>query len=438
METAAYEGYARELDVLVRGVCKEPWGRTAGAVTAALDGQASIRLRELVPRQVRRDYGAFFTSGAAREAFARVLEEGRASSAQWWDPTCGAGDLLLAVTGQLPIEETSEATITAWSQLLRGTDLHQSFVSVARARLVLAVLQRHALRGDSLELPDHVLERAFSNLVVGDGLQELRTRLDFDGHIVLNPPFASVPVGRSCSWSTGQTSAAAVFAHEAAHSLGPTGRLTAILPDVLRSGSRYGAWREVMRDTLRLTRIERFGQFDAHADVDVFMLAAEAYAFGGTGQEPTWWPMGQGADTVATRFAVSVGSVVDNRDPHEGPESVFLTARDLPSDGQMPLPARRRRFAGRRIEPPFIVLRRTSRPGQGSGGRNRGVGVMVIGAAPVAVDNHLIVVKPLAGGVEACEELLERLSRPDLAQWLDERISCRHLTVRVVRDIPWT
>lgn len=63
--------------------------------------------------------------------------------------------------------------------------------------------------------------------------------------------------------------------------------------------------------------------------------------------------------------------------------------------------------------------------------------MLIEGEQPVAVDNHLIVAEPLTGGVARCRELLKVLDGPKVVHWLDERIRCRHLTVTVVRSLPW-
>lgn len=60
------------------------------------------------------------------------------------------------------------------------------------------------------------------------------------------------------------------------------------------------------------------------------------------------------------------------------------------------------------------------------------------GVQPLAVDNHLITAKPQNGGEVECKRLLEVLESPEVSRWLDERIRCRHLTVGVVRSLPWT
>jgi hypothetical protein len=129
--------------------------------------------------------------------------------------------------------------------------------------------------------------------------------------------------------------------------------------------------------------------------------------------------------------------VVDNRDPHEGRLRPYLTAYDLPATSEMSSPSRSRLFGGSTVEPPFVALRRTSRPGPGVGGRTRAAGVLVRGNRAVAVDNHVITIRPLDGTEEKCERLLRVLDSPEVDKWLDERIRCRHLTVGVVRAIPW-
>ena len=66
----------------------------------------------------------------------------------------------------------------------------------------------------------------------------------------------------------------------------------------------------------------------------------------------------------------------------------------------------------------------------------RAVGSIILGSNPVAVENHLIVVKPKRGGIKECEFLLNNLRNAQTKTWLDERIRCRHLTVGVLRELP--
>jgi hypothetical protein len=134
-----------------------------------------------------------------------------------------------------------------------------------------------------------------------------------------------------------------------------------------------------------------------------------------------------------TSRKLSVGTVVPHRDPHRGPWAPYIEARDLPLGGCFDANhAARRRHPGRRFEPPFVAIRRTSRPGQG---QPRALGVLVKGARPVLVENHLLVCRPRDARL-SCEALLELLSATQTSAWLDERIRCRHLTVRALKDVP--
>jgi hypothetical protein len=94
------------------------------------------------------------------------------------------------------------------------------------------------------------------------------------------------------------------------------------------------------------------------------------------------------------------------------------------------LPARR--FSGRCVEPPFVAVRRTSRPGEPTRARP----AVVTGAEPVAVDNHLLVVRPHDGALDACHELAAWLRKPESTNWLDEHYRCRHLTVGALKSLP--
>ncbi|MGO4456836.1 hypothetical protein AB4039_05830 [Streptomyces sp. M-16] len=443
MSIAAYSTYARQLESLVTDVALGRWRRVADDVQHALNGQASAQLRRIVSRADRRTTGSFFTTGGVRQSYEELLARGTApgGSTMIWDPTCGAGDLLIAGTSQFPIGATPAETLTLWNRRVRGHDLHDPFVAVARMRLVLAVLERHRAVGSDALLVERRWRTAFPRVQVGDGLQALRAAAEgrgFGGRLLLNPPYGMDAALPGCTWSTGRTSLAATFTAQASAAMAPGGRLFAVLPDVLRSGSRYQSWRGQLAEHLKMEEIRPHGLFDNHTDVDVFLLSAVRRRGGHSGAVAWWPPSAVSTDSViGDHFRVGVGPVVDNRDPHDGPEVPYLTAKELPGQGETGLPLRRRLFGGRLFEPPFVVMRRTSRPGQGAKGGARGTGVLIQGDRPVAVDNHLIVAEPLRGGVASCRELLEVLDGPKVVHWLDERIRCRHLTVTVVRSLPW-
>lgn len=61
----------------------------------------------------------------------------------------------------------------------------------------------------------------------------------------------------------------------------------------------------------------------------------------------------------------------------------------------------------------------------------------MLGEDAVAVENHLVVLRPLDGSQAACEQLLGVLDSEATSQWLDRRIRCRHLTVGALQTVPW-
>jgi hypothetical protein len=55
----------------------------------------------------------------------------------------------------------------------------------------------------------------------------------------------------------------------------------------------------------------------------------------------------------------------------------------------------------------------------------------------VAIENHLLVLRPKDDSPKTCEELLGLLSLQRTNEWLNRRIRCRHLTVGALADLPW-
>ncbi len=439
MGSPQYKRYAAQLQLLAADVARGAWRPIQQDVHAALNGQAAEQVRALVPLLARRQDGAFFTSGRLRDQFAHVADLGRDPvGTTYWDPACGAGDLLLAASEALPLGRTIRETLVRWGKRLCGTDLQASFVEVAQLRLFIAAAARHRQLGDFRTVSLDVGLSKLSKISPGDGLARLANTSEFRGHLLLNPPFGMMEVERTCKWATGLTSQAGVFYLTAATALSASRQVTAVLPDVLRSGSRYRAWRNAVDSILDIEELRSYGQFDPHTDVDVFTIRGRRRHPGHSAPiRSHWWPELASSNQVGHIFDVRVGPVVDNRDPHEGSEAPYLTAKGMPAAGEMGIPVRRRRYAGRLLEPPFVAMRRTSRPGQGVGGGLRSGGVVVVGDEPVAVDNHVITAKPIKGGTDTCFELLRVLQSPEVAAWLDERIRCRHITVGVIRSLPW-
>ena len=166
-------------------------------------------MRKAISLKRRRGAGAFFTGSVlARKAVVKPRQE-RACRGKFFDPACGAGDLLLAAARLLPLRRSLAATVALWGQKLMGCDVHPEFIRAAKARLVLLAQQRGAQPdGNKIDL-----EAVFPRIGVGDGLTE-RRKIRAAGWILLNPPYVAMPATGGCKWGSGKVSSAAVFLEE--------------------------------------------------------------------------------------------------------------------------------------------------------------------------------------------------------------------------------
>lgn len=387
--------------------------------TKLLNGGVGAELRRRVSLDQRQQIGAFFTGEALRRrAFGSFLDS--AIEGPVWDPACGAGDLLLSYAEKLPIYPDIGNTITNWGSKLYGNDTQNIFLRAARARLVLAAFARGARK---LEVQELSLHTVFPNLLQQDSLHTQLKASPAD--VVLNPPFISLIAGRDCEWGSGSVSAAAVFVEMCLKSASPGTRIVAILPDVLRTGTRYERWRKLIVEHAELRNVDIYGSFDPQADVDVFILQllVRPSRLLNVEQDGPWGILENSSqERVSNYFSVSVGPVVPHRHKEEGPELAFLHSRDATPWRMLEHPPARRRFSGTTHQPPFVVIRRTSSPND----RDRAIGTIINCGEPVAIENHLIVCKPHDGKLESCLNLIEVLRSSSTNDWLNNRIRCRH------------
>ena len=396
---------------------------------AALNGEPAKTLRELVPIVARRSAGAFFTSSDLANRLLNEVQFPRSQPFIILDPTCGAGDLLLSAARRLPLGRNLLETISSWNDILYGRDLQPEFVSAAKARLLLLARQRHCAFAQT----DIPWSKSFTNIRVGDALREELLYADSD-FILLNPSFAPKSAPDDCSWAAGKVNSAALFLERVVAQACEGSRILAILPEVLRTGSRYNKWRQIISEHIEIKAVESAGRFDTSADVDVFLLSLVKR----TKQRPTapfaWLPQ-----TILLRskiedhFTISVGPVVPYREPLTGPLRRYIHPRNVPPWQVVHHIAENRRFTGTVFHPPFVVIRRTSRPGD----KFRAVGTLILGASPVAVENHLIVCTPKDGSIKTCSTLLRVLAHTQTTTFLNGCIRCRHLTVGSVKSLPW-
>lgn len=395
---------------------------------------AAKQLQRLISRQSLRASGAFFTQQRlSRFALRPILPTIRTNSIVL-DPACGAGDLLLGCAAKLPIDSDLDDTLLRWGTQIIGRDLHAEFINAAKGRLILKAFSRGAKPSRS-KISSH---SAFPDLCA-TSIFECEETYERATHVVMNPPFGTITAPEGCTWGSGKISAAALFLEACVKQAVPRTRVVAILPDVLRSGSRYDKWRGAIEQYAEVQSVRTRGQFDEKADVHVFVLELlikkkpVSFIKKNIELRADWVPSPKSSRQVQDCFDVCVGPVVDYRHPHEGKWRPFVVAKALPMWRKVTQPERNRRFRGKVLKPPFVVVRRTSRPED----KHRAVATVVSGKRAVAVENHLIVLKPKNGKLSACWRALKNLRHNKTNEWLNKRIRCRHLTVSALKGLPW-
>jgi hypothetical protein len=400
-------------------------------IESALNGQPSKVLRSLVPVLELRQSGVFFTNRNLADRLASLIVPEIKRGIVLYDPACGAGDLLLACARHLPVSGDLETTLNQWNYRLRGADLYQPFTRATKIRLLLLAIERSS----QLHAPSLRLEQLFPDIQVRDTLSSEEAILD-NVCIVINPPYTMVETPKTCTWTSGLVSQAALYLEKYVKYATPGTKIAAILPDVLRTGTRYRKWRERIEQYAKIEEVELTGCFDPLTDVDTFIcslcVGKNVAERGGD-----WWTSRKEIDNTTKRvgdcFEVRVGPVVPHRHKLEGPLYPYIYAHQLPSWQSVEEISESRNFSGTTFNPPFVVVRRTSRPGD----KYRAIGTIITGEGPVAVENHLIVFKPRSNSLEDCFQLMEVLRRPQTNDWLNERIRCRHLTVTAMQNLPW-
>ena len=423
-----YMAYVRRLEEIEKNMDAGLIGETtAEDVRGALDGEAAEKLRKLVPLSERRQTGAFFTDSRMAKRALQGLGKTLDRRSVILDPACGAGDLLLSCMESSLETHEGRFKPEDWSERIHGIDIHQEFVAATKIRLRLWAKNECLCHNLNF---NHLNE--FGIIRQGDALNEVEEIAEAT-HIVVNPPFGRVISDRTCFSGRGLISSAAVFLSHIIDCAEPGTKILSILPDVLRSGSHYANWRAHVSSKADIGPTTLLGQFDATTDVDVF--AQEFVVKKATQKRSnTVWagPVGSSVSTVGDMFDVTIGSVVDYRDPLDGVCRPYVVGKQLPKWSIVNKVTHLRLSRCLAVNSPFVVVRRTSRLGD----QYRAVATIIDIDRPAVVDNHLIVLVPRDGRLSHCRRLVKTLKDRRTTSWLNERIRCRHLTKASLSELP--
>lgn len=345
------------------------------------------------------------------------------------DPACGTANLLVEVANGFDSSGTLSECLTRWNKKLYGLDINQDFVRVAKKKIVSLAISKGALPtcGVSLDGAMSIL----TNIKVGDFLTQYSSYVGVIDNVIMNPPFCPVDTPENIKWTSGKSNASALFMAYAVEIMPVGGKILGILPDVLKSGSRYETWRREVFKPLSPT-IEDFGSFQKDVQIDVFILSGEKSVKTTANLEITPERSLEFSHSLEDKFSVSVGPVVPHRDPAIGLDAPFAHAKILPPWSTVTVMSERIKHPGRKIPCPFVAVRRTSSPKD----KYRVVGTIVNCEEAVAVENHIIAVCPKDGSMESCEMLLSFFKSSTVNDYINSKIKCRHLTVGVVKGLP--
>lgn len=382
-------------------------------------------LRECLTIEEMREAGSFFTGQSLASEAINAFSVPITFGSVVLDPTCGAGNLLIECSRKLGVETTLSATLKRWGKVLWGFDIHTHFIEATKLRLVVEALNRGVKLDCELEDAIELLPE----IRVQDALKVGSNTLTKVTHAIMNPPFTITPSPKENYWKDGKVNSAGVILDKYLRVLPNDSNISVILPDVLRSGSRYQNFREFVSSQMKAV-CKVWGRFNNKTDVDVFILSGSVKE---SAETISWYKQIKDSDRISDSFYVRTGPLVAYRDPEEGQVYPYFYPKNCPSWENITQAKETRRFAGKSLMPPFIVVKRTSSPSD----KFRAAATLINLKELVVIENHMIVIKPKDGKVNTCKKLLQILKSNDTNDFLNERIRLRHLTVGVIKDIPF-
>lgn len=389
-----------------------------------LDSIDSI-LRSILPLKEMREAGCFFTGEDLSLKTIDSFFDSISFQSIILDPTCGAGNLLIACSRKLEVKNTLSETLKSWGHILRGYDLYAAFVTTAKLRIIIEALNRGAMSDctidDALELLPFIQTK--------DAMTTTSVDVRKITHIIMNPPFNSWPSPAIDYWKKGKVNSAGVIFDHYLRILPIHCNISAILPDVLRSGSRYHSFRDFISSEMKAF-CEIYGRFNSQTDVDVFILSGIKKK---NNLRKIEWSINLGNYTpLSELFDVRIGPLVAYRDPQEGDKHPYFHAKNSIAWSEISTATEFRKFLGKTITPPFVLIKRTSSPSD----KYRASATLINLSEPVAVENHMIVLTPKTGSLSDCRKLMTILKSEKTNQFLNSRARMRHLTVNTVKEIP--
>ncbi|MBP0644260.1 hypothetical protein J8J17_20905, partial [Mycobacterium tuberculosis] len=102
-----------------------------------------------------------------------------------------------------------------------------------------------------------------------------------------------------------------------------------------------------------------WGRFNQKTDIDVFNLYGQKYS---SNHVIAWQKSYDKYPTLSEKFDVFIGPLVAYRDKEEGDEYPYIHAKNCARCQEITSITEKRKFQGKVIEPPFVVIKRTSSP----------------------------------------------------------------------------
>jgi hypothetical protein len=414
IQTIALEDYAR----LSRKCLNNIIAGCDDSLSAFFEASPSISVPRLLTKKSMKHHGIFFSGNTWSRKLAKHAPIER--DIRYFDPSCGVGDLLSAIAERICLSR-SEAAKKMRAITFEGCDIHSPFASIAADQI-------NALE-KKLDIEGKLVQRRFVAEFNSADALKVDWNLSKNHCIVMNPPFQRVTAPTDSNIGSGKISAAALFLEKAILTSPAGVRIVAILPDVIRSGTRYQKLRELLKSRSKVIRFEPEGRFSASVNIDVCILVAEIAQ-----KIKRRSPRKEQSNNkrIGDVFDVCVGTVVPYRDKKISSSRLYIDVSDAPSWGIVQ-PKRRHFYNGRLFQPPFVVIKRTSSPSQS----DRAKATIIIGENPVMVENHLIVLSPKNKRLSTCKSVLKLLKKETTSEWLNYQIRCRHLTVKAVAEIPY-